>query len=68
MGLLERIRATRCAVVDCDAERAPDSDVCSEDLGRKWQNLLARNADGTYTRRRVLGARDLTSQLREAIA
>jgi hypothetical protein len=68
MGLLERMAATRCSVQGCNEERSPDSDVCSEDLTRKWRHLLARQPDGTYLRRRELGARDLTGRLRGAAA
>lgn len=67
MSLYERIHANRCAVDDCDRERAADSDVCTADLNEKWANRLDRNADGrTYRRRRTFVAADLTSQIRSA--
>lgn len=64
MSLLERVVAAEtCAVIDCHRRRAPDAQVCREDLGELFANLLDRNADGTYRRRRALPARDLTDQL-----
>lgn len=60
MTLSERIQANECAVRTCDRRRAPDSAVCREDIGELWANRLDRQSDGTYLRRRVLPARDLT--------
>lgn len=58
MTLIERYRANRCAVVGCDRERAPDSAVCKDDLRALWRHELIRQADGTYTRRRMFAARE----------
>lgn len=66
MSLLERIHASRCAVVDCQRERAPDAQVCRDDLNALWRNQLDRQPDGSYTRRRTFAARDLTGSLRVA--
>jgi hypothetical protein len=66
MGLLDRMRATRCAVVDCERERAPDAAVCREDLNALWRHELARQPDGTFLRRRTFAARDLTGAIRSA--
>jgi len=49
-----------CRVIGCDRRRVPDSDVCRDDLGEKWCNRLLRQPDGSYLRRRVLPARDIT--------
>lgn len=54
MSLSDRIAANRCLVRSCARARVPDSDVCSDDLNAKWRNLLARQDDGTYLRKREL--------------
>ena len=63
MSLLERIRANRCAVQDCQRERAPDAAVCRDDLVEQLRHHLDRQADGTFRRRRIFPARDLTGQI-----
>lgn len=60
MTLSDRIHAHKCAVRDCARTRAQDTDVCSDDLNAKWRNLLDRQDDGTYLRRRTFIARDET--------
>lgn len=61
MTLTQRIEAaTRCAVDECERQKAPDAAVCREDLNELWSNRLVRQADGTYRRRRPFAARDLT--------
>lgn len=68
-GLLERICAAECCrVVGCDRRRAQDAIVCREDLAELYANRLDRQADGTFVRRRILAARDLTGQVRTAAA
>lgn len=59
MSLLDReLRATRCAVVDCNRERLPDAELCRQDTNELWLHHLDRQADGSYLRRRVFIARD----------
>ncbi len=58
MTLLERIRANRCAVVDCQRERMADAAVCRDHMGDLWGNRLDRLEDGTYQVRRTFAARD----------
>lgn len=64
MTLLERVHtATTCLVDECEELRAPDAEVCPDDLALLWRNQLERLADGTYRRRRSFRARDLTSEV-----
>lgn len=63
-GLLARMRANLCAVVGCERQRLTDAVLCRDDLGRDYRHELDRQPDGTFLRRRLLGARDLTGQLR----
>jgi hypothetical protein len=61
MGLLDRVVAAEtCRVRDCDRRRAPDAQVCRDDLTELYMNRLDRMPDGTFVRRRLLRARDLT--------
>lgn len=60
MTLSERIAANRCAVQDCERERAPDAAVCRDDLDELWAHRLIRQPDGTYLRRRAFRGRDET--------
>jgi hypothetical protein len=63
-GLLDRIRANRCGVIDCDRERRPDARFCGDDLNADLRGELVQQPDKTFVRRRFLPARDLTAQLR----
>lgn len=68
MNLIERFRANRCAVRGCERERMTDAAVCRDDMNELFARRLAREADGTYTRRRVFRLRDETGALRERAA
>lgn len=57
MSLLDRIHANKCAVRDCARAKAPDADLCRDDLTELWHHRLNREDDGTYTRRRTFPLR-----------
>lgn len=66
MTLLDRIRANRCAVEDCQRERNPHARFCTADITEDWMNRLDYLPDGRIVRRRALRARDESGYLRAA--